>query len=70
MRPGGPASRTTIGVDALPDGAQLYAYNVRWHTTTARTAKDIHEIGLAEVKRIYDPTNFFSLNQNIHPAAS
>ena len=25
---------------------------------------------LAEVKRIYDPTNFFSLNQNIQPAAS
>jgi uncharacterized protein (DUF885 family) len=47
-----PACRTTIGADALPKGAALYAYNVHWHTTTKRTAKEIHEIGLAEVKRI------------------
>ena len=47
-----PACRTTIGVDALPNGAALYAYNVRWHTTTPRTAAEIHDVGLAEVKRI------------------
>ena len=47
-----PACRTSVGVDALPDGAQMYAYNVRWHTTTADTPKEIHEIGLAEVNRI------------------
>ena len=40
------------GADALPDGAALYAYNVRWHTTTSLTPQQIHEIGLAEVKRI------------------
>jgi uncharacterized protein (DUF885 family) len=48
------ACRTSVGADALPTGAQLYAYNVRWHTTTDRTPKEIHEIGLAEVKRIRD----------------
>jgi uncharacterized protein (DUF885 family) len=47
-----PACRETIGADALPNGAAMYAYNVRWHTTTSRTPKEIHEIGLAEVKRI------------------
>ena len=47
-----PACRQTVGADALPDGSALYTYNVRWHTTTALTPKEIHEIGLAEVKRI------------------
>lgn len=47
-----PACRASVGIDALPMGAALYAYNVRWHTTTARTPKEIHDIGLAEVKRI------------------
>jgi len=47
-----PACRTSIGANALPKGAAMYAYNVRWHTTTSRTPKEIHAIGLAEVKRI------------------
>ncbi len=47
-----PACRDTISAAALPDGAAMYAYNVRWHTTTAATPQQIHEIGLAEVKRI------------------
>jgi uncharacterized protein (DUF885 family) len=47
-----PACRSTIGAQALPNGAQLYAYNVRWHTTTARTPQEIHDIGLSEVERI------------------
>jgi uncharacterized protein (DUF885 family) len=38
----------------MPNGAAMYEYNVRWHTTTDKTAKDIHEIGLSEVKRIRD----------------
>lgn len=47
-----PACRETIGVNALPNGDAMYAYNVKWHTTTAKTAREIHEIGLAEVGRI------------------
>lgn len=47
-----PACRDSVSVDAMPNGAAMYQYNVQWHTTTNRTPKDIHEIGLAEVKRI------------------
>ena len=47
-----PACRSTTGASALPKGAEMYGYNVRWHTTTPKTAEEIHAIGLAEVKRI------------------
>lgn len=47
-----PGCRETIGAASLPNGAALYAYNVKWHTTTNDTPQQIHEIGLAEVKRI------------------
>jgi uncharacterized protein (DUF885 family) len=47
-----PGCRETTSVEALPNGAALYAYNVAWHTTTAQTPREIHDIGLAEVKRI------------------
>ena len=47
-----PACRDSIAAAALPDGAAAYAYHVRWQTTTDLTPQQIHEIGLAEVKRI------------------
>jgi uncharacterized protein (DUF885 family) len=47
-----PACRATTSVAALPGGASMYAYNIKWHTTTAKTASEIHDLGLAEVTRI------------------
>jgi len=47
-----PACRESIAATALPNGAAAYAYHVRWQTTTSLTPKEIHEIGLSEVKRI------------------
>jgi uncharacterized protein (DUF885 family) len=47
-----PGCRESIAATALPDGPAMYAYLVRWQTTTNLTPKQIHEIGLAEVKRI------------------
>ncbi len=47
-----PRSRESIGMSALPDGAAWYAYNIRVQTTTTRTPQQIHDLGLAEVKRI------------------
>jgi uncharacterized protein (DUF885 family) len=47
-----PRCRPAIAALALPQGDDLYRYNVAWHTTTELTPQQIHEIGLAEVKRI------------------
>ncbi|HEX9085771.1 MAG TPA: DUF885 domain-containing protein, partial [Gemmatimonadaceae bacterium] len=47
-----PRSRESIGMNALPDGAAWYTYNVKVQTTTTRTPQEIHDLGLAEVKRI------------------
>ena len=48
-----PATRDTVGMDKLPDGADWYAYNVRQTTTTNLTPAEIHQIGLDEVARIH-----------------
>jgi uncharacterized protein (DUF885 family) len=47
-----PASRESIAASTLPDGAAYYAYTVRRETTTRLTPEEVHELGLAEVKRI------------------
>ena len=55
-----PACREDISVSSLransaaglPGGVEMYAYLVRWYTTTRMTPQQIHELGLAEVKRI------------------
>lgn len=47
-----PKGRTDVGVWALPDGRERYAYQVRTMTTTGRSPEEIHQIGLSEVARI------------------
>ncbi|MGQ0815334.1 MAG: DUF885 domain-containing protein [Gemmatimonadota bacterium] len=47
-----PRARTSIAAGSLPDGEAWYAYRVREQTTTTRTPREIHDIGLAEVTRI------------------
>ena len=46
-----PKARTTLGASALPDGKAYYEYQIRTITTTNRTADQIHQLGLDEVKR-------------------
>jgi uncharacterized protein (DUF885 family) len=47
-----PRARESIARSALPDGQAWYAYDVRQQTTLSRTPAEIHQLGLAEVKRI------------------
>lgn len=46
-----PACRKDPGIWALPDGDAYYAFRVRQSTTMRKTAEEIHQIGLDEVKR-------------------
>src|SRR5688572_3100468 len=47
-----PAAREAIAVAANPDGAACYQASVRSFSTLAKSAKEIHDIGLREVARI------------------
>jgi uncharacterized protein (DUF885 family) len=47
-----PKARETVGLSDLPGGKDWYAYNVRYTTTTNLSPREIHELGLAEVKRL------------------
>ena len=47
-----PATRDSIGLSSLPNGAAWYEFRARSYTTTRLTPDEIHRIGLDEVKRI------------------
>ncbi len=47
-----PACRQQIGASALPRGREFYRYRVKHFTTLDIDPEQIHETGLAEVKRI------------------
>ena len=47
-------ARTTTGINALPNGAEVYNYFVKYWTTTNKKSNEIYNTGLAEVKRIRD----------------
>ncbi len=47
-----PGARTTTAASALPDGKAWYEWRVKTETSTNLTPQQIHDIGLAEVKRI------------------
>jgi len=49
-----PATPADVGVWQLPNGQEIYRFAIRRHTTTDLTADQIHETGLAEVKRLRD----------------
>ncbi|MHC4428218.1 MAG: DUF885 domain-containing protein [Planctomycetota bacterium] len=67
-----PKTRDTTAAFDLPDGEAFYAYQLRVMTTTEMTARDIHQLGLAEVERIkaemlevIRKTDFMELNPSV-----
>lgn len=47
-----PKGRSEAGIWALPDGTDRYLFAIRQQTTTDMSPEAIHQLGLAEVKRI------------------
>ena len=47
-----PKARATSGIDAIPGGKEMYAYDVKYETTTDKTPAEIYQTGLSEVARI------------------
>ena len=43
--------RSTVGIKFLPQGEAAYAFRIRIHTTTSFTPKELHELGLEELKK-------------------
>jgi len=44
--------RESPGIKAVRQGEEIYAESLRFHTTTRKTAQEIHDLGLQEVARI------------------
>jgi uncharacterized protein (DUF885 family) len=44
-----PKARTTTGINALPDGKEMYVYNAKYWTTTHLTPDSIYNLGLQQV---------------------
>jgi uncharacterized protein (DUF885 family) len=47
-----PHARTSSGINALPNGDEMYDFFIYYFTTTHKTANDIYQTGLNEVARI------------------
>lgn len=47
-----PKARDTDGINALPNGGEIYSYYAKSWTTTTLTPQDINRTGLAEVARL------------------
>ena len=58
-----PKSRQEPGVNATPDGEAYYAFRIHQSTTLNKTAAEIHQIGLDEVKR--DETEMLAIVKSL-----
>ena len=65
-----PGARDPSGWARCPTGKAWYAFRARSFTTTALTPQQIHELGLAEVKRIRGQMDSVIASRRLHRAAS
>ena len=47
-----PATRSSLGASALPNGREFYRHRVRKFTTLEVSPEEVHSLGISEVKRI------------------
>ncbi len=47
-----PLTRSSSGIDSIPNGAAYYDYLIKLYTTTDMSADEIHQLGLSEVERL------------------
>ncbi|MBD0333086.1 MAG: DUF885 domain-containing protein [Chitinophagaceae bacterium] len=47
-----PVARTTSGINALPNGDEMYRFYIYYYTTTHKTPEEVYQTGLNEVARI------------------
>lgn len=47
-----PVARTTSGINALPNGDEMYRFYIYYNTTTRKTPDEVYQTGLNEVARI------------------
>ncbi|MCO4292760.1 DUF885 domain-containing protein [Solitalea sp. MAHUQ-68] len=47
-----PKARTSSGIDAIPQGKELYQYLINYWTTTNKTPQEVYDLGLQQVANI------------------
>jgi uncharacterized protein (DUF885 family) len=60
-----PSASAEVGAWKHPDGTRYYAWALRYHTTTAKSAAEIHALGLREVERIHGEMRAILASQGI-----
>jgi uncharacterized protein (DUF885 family) len=65
-----PNGRTQPGVWNLPNGEEIYRFDIEQMTTTHKSAEEIHTLGLSEVKRIEGEMTQIAKSQGFADLAS
>ncbi len=59
------AAREAVGLSSLPDGEAAYRYCIRHHTTLDLTPRELHDIGITELRSIEDEMRRIAKNTDL-----